>query len=232
MICFAGIRASRVLFNDLLDVILRAPMSFFDTTPIGRIMNRFSKDLYTVDEQLVVSLRSYLVTMTSVLSSIVVTTSVTPQFIFGLIPLLFFYVHQQKYFTMSYRELKRLDSITRSPIYALLSETLDGVLTIRAFGAEEHLNKRMINMVNTQQSAYRLTYAAQCWLSIRLEFCGTMLIFVACFVSILQHGIRGGNEVFAGLAGLSVSFALSITQSLNWTVRMASDVEANMVAGK
>lgn len=227
---FAGLRASKVMFDELLDVILHAPMAFFDTTPIGRIMNRFSKDMYTVDEQLVVSGRSYLATMAQVLSTIVVVTSVTPKFIFGLVPLLVFYLHQQNFFTMTYRELKRLDSVTRSPIYALLSETLDGVLTIRAFGAEENLNKRMINMINMQQTAYRLTYAAQCWLSVRLEFCGTMIVFVACFVSVIQHGSRGGDELFAGLAGLSISFALSITQSLNWTVRMASDVEANMVA--
>ena len=219
------------MFDELLDVILHAPMAFFDTTPIGRIMNRFSKDMYTVDEQLVVSGRSYFSTMAQVLSTIVVVTSVTPKFIFGLVPLLFFYLHQQNFFTMTYRELKRLDSVTRSPIYALLSETLDGVLTIRAFGAEENLNKRMINMINVQQTAYRLTYAAQCWLSVRLEFCGTMLVFVACFVSVIQHGTRGGDELFAGLAGLSISFALSITQALNWTVRMASDLEANMVAG-
>ncbi len=229
---FSGLRASKVMFDELLNTILHAPMAFFDTTPIGRIMNRFSKDMYTVDEQLVVSGRSYFQTMAAVLSTIVVVTSVTPKFIFGLIPLLFFYMHQQNFFTMTYRELKRLDSVSRSPIYALLSETLDGVLTIRAFGAEENLNKRMINMVNVQQTAYRLTFAAQCWLSVRLEFCGTMIVFVACFVSIIQHGARGGDEIFAGLAGLSISFALSITQSLNWTVRMASDLEANMVAGK
>jgi ATP-binding cassette subfamily C (CFTR/MRP) protein 1 len=229
---FAGLRASRVMFDELLDVILHAPMAFFDTTPIGRIMNRFSKDLYTVDEQLVESGRSYLTTMAQVLSAIVVVSSVTPKFIVGLIPLLFFYVHQQNFFTMTYRELKRLDSVTRSPIYALLSETLDGVLTIRAFGAEQNLINRMLSMVNLQQTAYHLTFAAQCWLSIRLEFCGTMIVFVACFVSIMQHGARGGDELFAGLAGLSISFTLSITQALNWTVRMASDLEANMVAGE
>lgn len=232
MFNFSGLRASKVMFDDLLDTILHAPMAFFDTTPIGRIMNRFSKDMYTVDEQLVVSGRSYFSTMAAVLSTIVVVTSVTPKFVFGLIPLLFFYMHQHNFFTITYRELKRLDSVSRSPIYALLSETLDGVLTIRAFGAEENLNKRMINMINVQQTAYRLTFAAQCWLSVRLEFCGTMIVFVACFVSIIQHGARGGDEIFAGLAGLSISFALSITQSLNWTVRMASDLEANMVAGK
>lgn len=193
-------------------------------------MNRFSKDLYTVDEELVSSARSYLTTMMQVISAIAVTTCVTPKFILGLVPLIFFYLHQQNYFTMTYRELKRLDSVSRSPIYALLTETLDGVLTIRAFRAEENLNNRMINMVNLQQTAYHLTFAAQCWLSIRLEFCGTMIICVACFVSIMQHEIRGGDEHFAGLAGLSISFVLSITQALNWTVRMASDLEADMVA--
>jgi ATP-binding cassette subfamily C (CFTR/MRP) protein 1 len=88
----------------------------------------------------------------------------------------------------------------------------------------------MASMVNLQQTAYHLTFAAQCWLSVRLEFCGTMIVCVACFVAIMQHDVRGGDEQFAGLAGLSISFALSVTQALNWTVRMASDVEANMVA--
>ena len=218
------------MFEELLEVILRAPMAFFDTTPVGRIMNRFSKDLYTIDEDLVSSLRSYLTTVMPVLSTIIVVTSVTPKFIVGLVPCFFFYAHQQNFFTMTYRELKRLDSVSRSPIYALLSETLDGCLTIRAFGAEETLNKRMASMVNLQQTAYHLTFAAQCWLSVRLEFCGTMIVCVACFVAIMQHDVRGGDEHFAGLAGLSISFALSVTEALARTVRMASDMEANMVA--
>lgn len=79
-----------------------------NSTPIGRIVNRFSKDLYTVDEQLVVSGRSYLATMTSVISTIFVVTAVTPKFLFGLAPIFIFYVHQQAFFTMSYRELKRV----------------------------------------------------------------------------------------------------------------------------
>jgi ATP-binding cassette subfamily C (CFTR/MRP) protein 1 len=203
---------------------------FFNRTPIGRIINRFSKDMYTVDEQLIVSGRSYLATMMSVLSTILVVASVTPVFILGLAPVVVFYLHQQSFFTMTYRELKRLDSVTRSPIYALLGETLDGVLTIRAFNAQDTLNDRMVSMLNIQQTAYHLTFSAQCWLSVRLEFAGTMIVMFTCLVSVLEHGVRGGDEIFAGLAGLSISFALGVTQSLNWTVRMASDLEANMVA--
>ena len=177
-----------------------------------------------------------------------------------------FYVQQQKYFTMSYRELKRLDSTSRSPIYALLGESLDGVLTIRAFEAEESLTRRMLGMLDVrieynhtsfdiishslrpypnsysyplsnsfpatqiQQTAYYLTFVAQNWLSIRLEFAGTMIVMCACLVAVLGHNQMGANEHFAGLAGLSISFALSITSTLNWTVRMASDLEGNFVA--
>jgi len=223
-----GLRSSRAMFEKLLDTVLCAPMSFFDTTPIGRIINRFSKDMYTIDEQLVVSSRSYLSTMASVISTIFVVVSVTPYFLAGLVPIMIFYLSQQAFFTQAYRELRRLDSVTRSPIYALLGETLDGVLTIRAFEAQDKLNTMMINMLNVQQTAYHLTFASQCWISVRLEFAGTMIVMCACFVSVLSR--HRGDELFAGLAGLSISFALSITQSLNWTVRMASDLEANMIA--
>lgn len=225
-----GLRASRSMFEKLLGVVLQAPMSFFDTTPIGRIINRFSKDLYTVDEQLVVAARSYLSTITSVFSTIFVVTAVTPKFLFGLVPIIVFYIHQQHFFTKTYRELKRLDSVTRSPIYQLLGETLDGVLTIRAFDAEKSLSSRMVGMLDVQQTAYHLTFAAQCWLSVRLEFAGTLIVLCACLVAVLEHKTRGGDEHFAGLAGLSISFALSVTGSLTWSVRMASDLEANMVA--
>ena len=88
----------------------------------------------------------------------------------------------------------------------------------------------MVGMMDVQQTAYYLTFAAQCWLSVRLEFAGTMIVMCACLVAVLEHPRLGGDEHFAGLAGLSISFALSITQTLNWTVRMASDLEANMVA--
>jgi len=218
-------------------------------------------------------------TMMSVLSTIIVVVSVTPGFLIALAPIVVFYLHQQNFFTMvrlwaylslfsilesllilsliqmkAYRELKRLDSVSRSPIYALLGETIDGVLTIRAYGAEKNLTARMLNMLDVQQTAYHLTFSAQCWLSVRyeqkdlnnyvnsltvsyyvthafkrLEFAGSMIVMATCLVSVLGHR-RDGDASFAGLAGLAISFALSVTQSLNWTVRMASDVEANMVA--
>jgi ATP-binding cassette subfamily C (CFTR/MRP) protein 1 len=229
-ITLIGLRASRKIYSDLLQNIMHAPMSFFDTTPIGRIINRFSQDMYTIDSQLMTALRSYISTLLSVVSAVIVNTGVSPAFTVGIIPLIFYYAAQQRFFTMTYRELKRLDSVSRSPIYALLGETIDGVATIRAHASEPTLVFRLKNMLDVQQNAYYLLCVAQCWLAIRLELVGTLVITLACLFPVWRHHITGADPHFAGLAGLAISYALSITQALNWSVRMASDLEASMIS--
>ena len=131
---------------------------------------------------------------------------------------------------MTYRELKRLDSVYRSPIYALLGESVDGVSTIRAFSAEKTLLHRTTSLLDTQQHAYYLTCTAQSWLAIRLEIIGTLIITFACLSAIFQHWRNGADVSFAGLAGLAISYSLKVTQSLSWSVRMASEMDANMVS--
>jgi ATP-binding cassette, subfamily C (CFTR/MRP), member 1 len=131
---------------------------------------------------------------------------------------------------ITYRELKRLDSANRSPLYALLGESIDGVPVIRSFGAEPSLMRRLTSYIDSQQHAYFLTCAAQSWLAVRLELIGTLIITFACLSAVLRKEIAGADPTFAGLAGLAISYALMVTQSLNWSVRSASDLEANMVA--
>jgi len=131
---------------------------------------------------------------------------------------------------VSYRELKRLDSVGRSPIYALLGETIDGVASVRAHSAESSLTMRLKKMLDVQQNAYYLLCVAQCWLAIRLELVGTLLITLSCLLAVLQHQFFDVDKNFSGLAGLAISYAMSITQSLNWSVRMASDLEASMIS--
>ncbi len=89
---------------------------------------------------------------------------------------------------------------------------------------------RMEAMLDRQQQAYFLTCTAQCWVAVRLELIGSLIIFGACLAAVLEHASSAGNDVFAGLAGLSISYSLSVTQSLNWMVRVASDFEANFIA--
>lgn len=203
------------------------------------------------------TLRTYLQTLFSVLSTIVVISAITPVFTVCLVPIICYYAIEQAYFTLTYRELKRIDSVNRSPIYALLGETVDGVAVVRAFGAQQSLIKRLTAMLDAQQHAYFLTCTAQSWLAVRLELIGTLIITFACTFIIqtframyqigdsplmscsfgitglsatIEHIRSGADDVFAGLAGLAISYALSVTQSLNWSVRMASDLEANFVA--
>jgi ABC-type multidrug transport system fused ATPase/permease subunit len=140
------------------------------------------------------------------------------------------FVLRNIFFKLTYRELKRLDSVLRSPIYALLGETIDGVACIRAFSAQRSLTDRLKVMLDEQQHAYFLTCTAQSWLAVRLELIGTLVITFATTSAVVEHALFGADETFAGLAGLAISYALSVTQSLNWSVRMASDLEANMVA--
>lgn len=169
--------------------------------------------------------------MFTVVSTFAVVISVTPIVSIVLIPILYFYRNIQAQFTPCYRELKRIDSISRSPIYALFGETLQGPSTIRAFGAEACLLERMTSRLDNQQHAYFLLQSGLVWLSLRLELIGTTIISFACLAAVWEKRLfPSGDEVFAGLAGLSVSYALAVTMALNYGVRLGSELEANVVA--
>lgn len=117
-----GVRASETLHKNLLNSILRAPQSFFDTTPLGRIISRFSKDLYQIDLELVDYLDFFLFSTLNVLLALGTILFVTPWFGVAIVPLGFVYFRILNYFREVARETKRLDSIARSPVYSLFSE--------------------------------------------------------------------------------------------------------------
>jgi ATP-binding cassette subfamily C (CFTR/MRP) protein 1 len=182
-----GWNAAKSLFSEILEAVMFAPMSFFDTTPMGRITNRFSKDIYTVDEQLPATMRSYFGTMLKVASVILYITIVTPMFLLGLGPIAAFYYFAQRYFIKTSRELTRLDSSSRSPIYALFSETLEGLSCIRAFKQEDRLTKQCFQLLDNNQKAYFLNFSANCWLAVRLEFAGTLIVTFAALFAVLSR---------------------------------------------
>lgn len=121
------IQGSKRLHNDMAISVLRAPMSFFETTPIGRILNRFSNDIYKVDEVLGRVFGMFFSNSTKVLFTIIVICFSTWQFIFLILPLGALYVYYQQYYLKTSRELRRLDSVSRSPIFANFQESLNGV---------------------------------------------------------------------------------------------------------
>jgi ATP-binding cassette subfamily C (CFTR/MRP) protein 1 len=221
---FCSIQGSRKLHNDMAVSVLRAPMSFFETTPIGRILNRFSSDIYKIDEVLSRVFSMFFSNSVKVLFTIGVIVYSTWQFLFLIVPLLILYGYYQQYYLRTSRELRRLDSISRSPIFANFQESLSGVSIIRAYGMEtrfRHLNEIR---VDKNMKAYHPAINANRWLAVRLEFLGSLIILGASGLSILT---LSSGRVSAGLIGLSVSYALQITQSLNWIVRMTVEIESN-----
>lgn len=224
---FCTIQGSRYLHSLMTNAIMRAPMSFFETTPIGRILNRFSNDIYKVDVMLGRSFSQFLVNGIKVIFTMIVICWTTWQFLFIIGPLSILYIYYQQYYLKTSRELRRLDSITRSPIYSHFQETLGGINTIRGYGQEarfEHINKCRID---NNMSAFYPSINANRWLAFRLETIGSIIILGAATLSIFR---LGQGTLTAGMIGLSLSYALQITQTLNWIVRMTVEVETNIVS--
>ncbi|NWV02808.1 MRP2 protein, partial [Ptilonorhynchus violaceus] len=226
MLCAQGaMRASRIMHQQLLSNILRAPMSFFDTTPIGRIVNRFAKDIFTVDETIPMSFRTWLTCFMGIVSTLLVITLATPFFALVIIPLGIFYYFVLRFYISTSRQLRRLDSVTRSPIYSHFGETVSGLSVIRAYGHQERfLKQNEITMDINQKSVYSWIISNR-WLAIRLEFVGSLVVFFSALLAVISK-----NTLAGGIVGLSVSSALNVTQTLNWLVRTSSELETNIVA--
>ncbi|KAI5956694.1 YCF1 [Candida theae] len=221
------IQGSKKLHNSMAVSVMRAPMTFFETTPIGRILNRFSNDIYKIDEVIGRVFNMFFSNTVRVFITIVVISFSTWQFVFLILPLGILYVYYQQYYLRTSRELRRLDSVSRSPIYANFQESLVGVSTIRAYGKEERFKFLNQYRIDENMKAYNPAINANRWLAVRLEFLGSVIILGAAGLSILT---LSSGHLTAGLVGLSVSYALQITQSLNWIVRMTVEVETNIVA--
>ncbi|KAI9887687.1 MAG: hypothetical protein M1823_000551 [Watsoniomyces obsoletus] len=225
---FCSIEASRKLHERMALAIFRSPMSFFETTPAGRILNRFSSDIYRVDEVLARSFNMLFTNALRAAFTIAVISAGTPAFISLIIPLAFVYLYYQGYYLRASRELKRLDSVSRSPIYAHFQESLGGVSTIRAYRQQDRYALENAWRVDANLRAYFPSISANRWLAVRLEFIGSLIILAAAGFAILN--VASGRGLSAGMVGLAMSYCLQITQSLNWIVRQTVEVETNIVS--
>ncbi len=221
----AGVAASYNLHNSLLRRIMRAPTSFFDSTPTGRILNRFSSDIYTIDESLPFTLGMLFSMLFACLATLGIISFVTPLFLVFLFPLSYIYRYTQQYYIASSRELKRLDSISRSPIYNHFTETIDGVTVVRSYDMEEVFVETNRQRLDANQRAYFCFQVSNRWLAVRLETIGNVIVGLASLFAVFSRGSLSG-----GLAGLSISYALQMTGTLNWLVRQSTEAETQMVS--
>eukprot|EP00980_Cylindrotheca_fusiformis_P028175 scaffold22585_cov149-Cylindrotheca_fusiformis.AAC.5 len=235
-LAYFGVRATEKLHSDLLSSILRAPQSFFDTTPLGRIISRFSKDVYSVDLELGESMEFVLFATLTVAVSLLSIIVVTPWFGVAVVPIGYIYFRYLQYYRAVSRETKRLDSISRSPVYAQFSETLGGLSTIRAYGAPNRFKHEFESKVNSNTQAQYNNKSSERWLSTRLELLGSLIAGITAVlasnlaISGTGGGASSGSSSIASFAGLSLSYAISVTSLLQWTVRSIANMENAMNA--
>ncbi|CAL1716557.1 unnamed protein product [Somion occarium] len=215
--------ASRQLHKDAIKRVMHAPMSFFETTPLGRIMNRFSKDIDTVDNMLGDSLRMFMNTFSNILGAAILIAIILPWFLIAFFVVSIAYVWAAIFYRASARELKRLDSILRSSLYSHFSESLSGLATIRAYGETDRFLVENQKRIDIENRAYWLTCTNQRWLGIRLDFLGILLTFV---VAMLTVGTR--FSISPSQTGVTLSYIISVQQAFGWMVRQSAEVENNM----
>lgn len=224
---FCSIRASLKLHDGMAKSIMRAPMSYFETTPVGRILNRFSNDINKIDEWLPRTFSMFFRNSVSTCFTIGVIAVSMPKFLFIMATLSLLYVYFQRFYMATSRQLKRIRSVTVSPIYAHLQETLNGLDTVRAYDEQERFIFLSGAHIDFNMKAVYAIRSVNRWLTTRLQFIGSLIIFSSSSLAILTR--LGDHPMSAGMVGLVMSYALQITSSLNMIVRMTVEVESSVV---
>ena len=204
---------------------MHAPLSFFETTPIGRILNRFTSDLDVIDMKIPQQLRAFLSCIAMIGGTFFVVTVVTPYFLIPLGPILVVYFFLQIYFTRTRRQVKRLESIAKSPIFSHFTETIQGATTIRAFDQQDRFFQENEARVTSHLQCNYISDMSNRWLSIRVEFLGNFIVF---FAAIFAFYLR--DSIPAGVIALSISYAMQMIDGFGWTIRMAGELESDSVA--
>ncbi|KAG6695776.1 hypothetical protein I3842_09G114600 [Carya illinoinensis] len=224
----SSLRAAKRLHDSMLNSVLRAPMIFFHTNPTGRIINRFAKDLGDIDRNVANFMNMFLGQVWQLLSTFILIGTVSTISLWSIMPLLILFYAAYLYYQSTSREVKRLDSITRSPVYAQFGEALNGLSTIRAYKAYD----RMANINGkSMDNNIRFTLAnisSNRWLAIRLETLGGIMIWLIATFAVLQNAREENQVAFASVMGLLLSYTLNITNLLSGVLRQASRAENSL----
>lgn len=220
---FGSITASWTIHRRLMQSVTRAKFKFFDVTPLGQLMNRFSKDLEAVDQEVAPVAIGVMSCALAIIVTIALIAVITPGFLVAAIFISAMYFFIGRFYLRSSLHLKRLESVQRSPLFQQFGETLSGITTIRAYGDERRFIRDNMLRVNTHNRPFIYLWAANRWLSFRVDLVGDLVAFFAGAFVVLNIG-----TIDAGSAGLSLSYALSFTENVLWLVRLYSINEQNM----
>lgn len=219
--------AGQRIHDAALSGVLRAPIRFFDSTPSGRILNRFARDMEGVDDQLSWNIDQSIRSLTQTLGALVLIISVMPLMLLVIVPVLLIYWRLQLEYRTAAREAKRLESISRSPVFAHFKEMATGLFVIRAFAREETFRDRFLQNVWNMNQRWFCSIMLNRWFSTRVPLLSG-LISVGASIAVVVAVI--GGWLTPGFAGLVLTYSLGFWGTLNWAVRAFSEVESRMTS--
>uniref|UniRef100_A0A6Q2XJP2 ATP-binding cassette, sub-family C (CFTR/MRP), member 4 n=1 Tax=Esox lucius TaxID=8010 RepID=A0A6Q2XJP2_ESOLU len=217
------VKASHALHNRMFNSILRTPVRFFDVNPIGRVLNRFSKDIGQMDSALPWTFVDFI--FLEIIGVIAVAASVIPWILIPLVPLVIVFLFLRRYFLQTSRDVKRLEATTRSPVFSHLSSSLQGLWTIRAFRAEERFQTVFDANQDLHSESWFLFLVTSRWFAVRLDGMCSIFVSITAFGCILLR-----DQLEAGSVGLALSYAVTLMGMFQWGVRQSAEVENMMTS--
>ena len=222
-----GIEAGKSFHDQMLKAILSAPIRFFDSTPIGRILQRFSRDMESVDVHLQWSFDHTIHAFFHITVSFLLIVVVLPLIVVFILPIFYIYYRLQNSYRRVAREIKRLDSLARSPRFAHFKETLQGLAVIRAFNQSEWAMQQFYSKITYSTEMFHTHYMVNRWFSSRLPLIGAGISTMTGLMVVFSSY---NGWIAAGTAGLVTLYALDFWRHLNWGVRIFSDLESRMTS--
>jgi ATP-binding cassette subfamily C (CFTR/MRP) protein 5 len=198
--------ASSHLHDQVFTKVFRSPMSFFDTVPIGRILNIFTRDMDEVDTQLPVALDGFLQRLMIVICNLIIIIMIFPWFLipFTALGFIFWLIH--KMFRGAMRDLKRIENASRSPIYSHVTATIEGLSIIKAFNKQSDFVFKFTELVDSQSAPNFLYFCSMRWLSTRMDI---LCVFISLFAA--MFALTGKESVGAAFAGLALVLSMQVT---------------------
>uniref|UniRef100_A0A674F5S8 Multidrug resistance-associated protein 4 n=1 Tax=Salmo trutta TaxID=8032 RepID=A0A674F5S8_SALTR len=219
------VNSAQTLHNRMFTAILRTPVRFFDVNPIGRILNRFSKDIGYLDSLLPWTFVDFIQVFLQILGVIIVAAAVIPWILIPVVPLLVVFLFLRRYFLQTSRDIKRLESTTRSPVFSHLSSSLQGLWTIRAFKAQQRFQQAFDAHQDLHSEAWFLFLTTSRWFALRLDGICSIFVTITTFGCLFLR-----DDLKAGAVGLALSYAVTLIGMFQWGVRQSAEVENMMTS--